>query len=328
MASEEHLVDTYKGVQSEFTSLETDNSVADTVFRVGNEGNTKDFHVVGALFAIRSPYFKGLLFGRLREAQPSMDIEVDNAQSTLSTENLVSHPKKFVRLPDISPGAFKFLKSLFYSTQPSLNKSIVSSVTYASKKYLLARLHKSCLQFIACLLPNDSPGFIEILVELRNYGLKDESQALLEGSEKYWSLLITSRQFRLLPFIMVKAILRNNKLTLTEEIIWDNCLKWAKYQFERDNSMEEALDINKEPLETKESSVHFIHALPCGQRTRNKKNAPYRTARRHRTFARKPSPTRTQVARELHNSHHQHYHYDIHKNRKRPKETLKPRREG
>ncbi len=54
--------------QEEFSALEADSSVADTVFRIGNDGNTRDFQVVGALFAIRSPYFKRLLFGRLQEA--------------------------------------------------------------------------------------------------------------------------------------------------------------------------------------------------------------------------------------------------------------------
>ncbi len=53
----------HEEVQSQLSALENDNSITDTVFRAGNEGNTQDIHVVGALFAIRSPYFKRLLFG-------------------------------------------------------------------------------------------------------------------------------------------------------------------------------------------------------------------------------------------------------------------------
>ncbi len=117
-----HMAD--EPVVSEFSALEEDNSLADTIFQVGSEGNTIDFHVLGALFACRSPYFKALLYGRLQEAQPSMVPDIDDSQSSLSTANFVSRPRKFVKMDDISPGAFQYLKSLFYATNPSLNKDM------------------------------------------------------------------------------------------------------------------------------------------------------------------------------------------------------------
>ncbi len=236
------LAPAHEEVISQFDELEKDNSVADTVFRVGNEGNTQDFHIIAALFSVRSPYFKRLLFGRLQEAQPSMDIDVDHSQPTLSTENFVSQPKKFVRMDDLSSSSFQFLKSLFYGNKPSLNKTIAPNVTYAAKKFLLKTLHKSCNDFISNLLPSDIPAFLKVLNDLITHGLKDETKELLNGNEKLWSDFITSPNFKLLPFITIKEILRSNSLTLTEEVIWDNCLIWAKYQFEIHQSIVDTLD--------------------------------------------------------------------------------------
>ncbi len=165
----------FQNVLSEFTVLQNDNSLADTIFRVGNDGNTKDFHVISALFAVRSPAFKALLFGRLQEAQPTMDVIAENSQSIASTDNLLPRPKKFVRLDDVSPDAFEYLKSFFYTTQPTLNKSLVASVTYLAKKYLLTPLYELSVAFISDLPPRDIPGFLKVLIELDNHGLKDET---------------------------------------------------------------------------------------------------------------------------------------------------------
>ncbi len=232
----EPLKKAHEEIESQFNDLENDKSVADTVFRVGNEGNTQDFHIVAALFSVRSPYFKRLLFGRLSEAQPSMDIDIDDSQSMSSTENFVSYPKKFVRMDDLSPSSFQFLKSLFYGTKPSLNKSIAANVTYAAKKFLLTILHKSSMDFISHLLPSDISGFLQVLSDLHTHGLKDEIQALLESNKQLWSSFITSHNFKLLPFVLIEPILRCDKLTLTEEVIWDASVLWAKYQFEKANS--------------------------------------------------------------------------------------------
>ncbi len=165
----------FETVFSAFTDLENDNSLCDTIFRVGNAGNEKDFHVVSPLFATQSPYFKSLLFGRLQEAQPSMDVISDNSQSISSTENLISRPKKFVRLDDISPKAFQYVKLFFYCKKPTLNKSIVPNVAYFAKKYLLTSLYKLSVAFISNLPPNDIQGFLKVLKVLHEHGLKDET---------------------------------------------------------------------------------------------------------------------------------------------------------
>ncbi len=94
------------------------------------------------------------------------------------------------------------------------------------------------MSFTADLLPSDPNSFLKILVELYTYGLKDESLELLEGGKKNWSILITSDNFALLPLFFLEATLRSDLLTLTEEILWDRCIVWAKYQFDREHSIE------------------------------------------------------------------------------------------
>ncbi len=95
-------------VLQEQTALERDSSIADTVFRVGNEGNTVDFYAVSALFAVRSPVFKSLLFGRLQEAQPQLtfDNEDDDIQSISSIENISSNRKNSCEFPTLPQKCF------------------------------------------------------------------------------------------------------------------------------------------------------------------------------------------------------------------------------
>ncbi len=60
-------------------------------------------------------------------------------------------------------------------------------------------------------------------------------------------LLYNLPNFKLLPFITLKAILRSDYLSLTEEAIWDNCLLWAKHQFDVQNSIVNSLDVDSTP---------------------------------------------------------------------------------
>ncbi len=177
-------------VVSAFTELQTQNSLADTVFRVGNDGNTKDFQVVGAIFAIQSPAFKSLLFGRLSEAQPSINV-ADNTQSIASTDNLIARPKKIVRLDDASPEAFQYIQSFFYGTQPSLNENIVANVTYLSKKYLLTPLYELAVAFMSNLSPGDIPGFLKAISQVYEYGLKDEGMDMAHSCKNTGNLQLS-----------------------------------------------------------------------------------------------------------------------------------------
>ncbi len=48
-----------------FLELSDDKGMVDTIFCVGNEGCTKNFPVLGALFGVQSDVFKAMIFGKM-----------------------------------------------------------------------------------------------------------------------------------------------------------------------------------------------------------------------------------------------------------------------
>ncbi len=187
MSLAEHKEELFQTVLSRFRNMQEDPSLADAIFRVGNDGNTKDIPVISALLGTASPVFKALLFGRLQEAQPTMDIVANNSQSLPSTDNLLPRPmpKKYVRLDDVSPEAFEHLKGVLYATQPTINESIAANVTYLAKKYLLTSLYNFSMAFISELVTRDIPSFLKVLFELHNHALKDEVMDMAHSFKTY-----------------------------------------------------------------------------------------------------------------------------------------------
>ncbi len=92
-----------------------------------------------------------------------------------STDNLLSSPKKRVRLDDVSPSSFQYLVRLFYATQPPLTPSIVAGVIYLAQKYLLTHLYAVCVAYISDLAEQCDPVFLQVIADVYRYGLKDES---------------------------------------------------------------------------------------------------------------------------------------------------------
>ncbi len=175
----------------------------------------------------------------MKESQPVNELSTRSESqpiSSLDTSN--PSPKKRVKIVDVSPAAFQFLISHFYSNNPSINKEIVGSLTYASRKYLLNGLHKSCLSFMDILLENSEiSSFLKIIEEMFTYGLKEDIEKVLLKNKKIWTRLIESYNFKLLPLHFVKIILESDELNIIEENIWEACIKWAKFKFERKHSI-------------------------------------------------------------------------------------------
>ncbi len=147
-------------------------------------------------------------------------IEGDDTLSVDSTANYLSQPKKVVRIEDISPEAFRFLRSYFYSNKPSLNASIVASVMYASRKMLLDSLHKACVDFIKGLpAMGDLPSFGKAISEAFSFGLKDECLSIFDESKKEWSKIVRSAGFKYLPLPIVETLVASDNLALWENSI-------------------------------------------------------------------------------------------------------------
>ncbi len=110
------------------------------------------------------------------------------------------------------------------------------------------------MEFIEGLSTKDISGFLKVLSELYSYGLKDEVISLLQKTKKHLSDFISSGNFKLLPMVIIQRILGRDDLTLTEEILWDNCVAWAKYRHEKSDSIEEWLDAPSEFSHPKKSN--------------------------------------------------------------------------
>ncbi len=64
----------------------------------------------------------------------------------------------------------------------------------------------------------------------------------LNNSKSNWSKFITYSNFKLLPLRYVQVLLGSDDLTLTEEVLWTNCILWATYQFEKENGTQEVVE--------------------------------------------------------------------------------------
>ncbi len=113
---------------------------------------------------------------------------------------------------------------------------------------------------------------------------------VLDNQKSNWSKLIIYENFKLLPLSFVQVLLRSDELTLTEEILWDRCILWAKHQFEKDHSMNmeapgglESLDTDTvdEPSEL----LCTVHSVPPFFCFRPRARAPYKNRPEHFTQA-------------------------------------------
>ncbi len=124
----------FEEVKKGMKHLQENNQLSDTICRVGTKGNSKDFLVVGALFAVQSPVFRAELFGSMMESKPSMSVDTSTGPST---------NKKFVRIKDIAPQTFQYLLHLFYGLEPKLDFEILAGVAYGTKCFGVAALYFS-----------------------------------------------------------------------------------------------------------------------------------------------------------------------------------------
>ncbi len=71
---------------------------------------------------------------------------------------------------------------------------------------------------------------------VRNQIVPNNSKQLISDD------FIKTQSFKCLPLDFMKHVLEKNALTSTEEEIWEYCVKWSKYQFEKKSTMPKALN--------------------------------------------------------------------------------------
>ncbi len=107
-------------------------------------------------------------------------------------------------------------------------------------------------------------SFLQVLSTLENYGLKDDASQLFSENKKLWSSFITDKNFHLMPLFMAKEMFESDELTVKEDVLWNNAVKWAKCQFERVHSLGEGLGDAKEREEgllPATSLVYWVYSL-------------------------------------------------------------------
>ncbi len=107
--------------------------LCDAVFTIGGDNEKKQSHYLclSACFALHSPVFKSMLFGRMLESRPysirkntSTSVKKKNTKGDEEASSVVGlddedgesrfEDKKHVILTDITPGTFEFLMSFCY----------------------------------------------------------------------------------------------------------------------------------------------------------------------------------------------------------------------
>merc|ERR1719384_1949694 len=93
----------------------------------------EEFYGIRALFAMQSPVFNSMLYGRMMESNPSNQVV----------------------LHDVTTDALKYLRATFYNLfdkeakHSILTADIVVDVLFAAQKYIITPLVAKCMSFIA-----------------------------------------------------------------------------------------------------------------------------------------------------------------------------------
>eukprot|EP01083_Nonionella_stella_P074785 202981_1 len=108
------------------SGLYLNEGLSDVCFEVGEEQT--EFHAQRVVLAIRSPVFKAMLFGGMKES--------------LSSDNII--------IEDVTEDAFSFMLRFIYTGKSTnMNSANVVSILYAAEKYQLKDIVELCEKFIA-----------------------------------------------------------------------------------------------------------------------------------------------------------------------------------
>eukprot|EP01083_Nonionella_stella_P074786 202983_1 len=108
------------------SGLYLNEGLSDVCFEVGEEQT--EFHAQRVVLAIRSPVFKAMLFGGMKES--------------LSSDNII--------IEDVTAEAFAFILRFIYTGKSTnMNAANVVSILYAAEKYQLKDIVQLCEKFVA-----------------------------------------------------------------------------------------------------------------------------------------------------------------------------------
>ena len=178
-------------------------------FIVGNkETGMEHIGGNGTVFVVQSDVFQAQLFGKMEEGK-----------------------KDEIIIEDVTPGAFTFLKNLFYVQDQQLTVDIVLDVLYASKKYLLLDLQCECYKFIQTVENLDdgwkliSKQTITTDVDMDD-ALIRKSQVLIKNSQ----IIVKDNKklVQLAPEWLAKLVQSSSFVIDNEATIWEMCVRYCQ----------------------------------------------------------------------------------------------------
>jgi len=221
-------------------------ALCDAIFRIGTKH--KVFRVVSALFAI---------------------------QSAPLCELLSDGDDRDVTISDVTSDCFCFLRRYFYSLDPALSVENVSDILYAANKLQIEALQIAAKRFISEITGIDD--IVLILANLHRLGLHEQCDHTISEKKVFYDAAkaFESENFNLLPTELMIRLLKwatfGRTERLTEEVVFQKCVLWAKYkaQINRINEgqsaqgppeSDEDSDGSGEESKEQEQTEHFYRA--------------------------------------------------------------------
>ncbi|XP_045604998.1 BTB/POZ domain-containing protein 3-like [Procambarus clarkii] len=179
---------------------------ADCTFIVGNENNQKTLRGHRLILAMSSPVFEAMFYGGMAEKKD-----------------------KPVEILDVQPEAFRALLQYIYSDEITLKSfDQVCEICYAAKKYMIPSLVEQCTQFIwQDLHPGNVCRAYEFARLFEESSLLEKCVQIIQNATEQ---VLKDPSFEEVDASILRTILQQERLGVSELILWEACLTWAKQE--------------------------------------------------------------------------------------------------
>ncbi|RWS25960.1 BTB/POZ domain-containing protein 9-like protein [Leptotrombidium deliense] len=220
-------------INDALVQLMNNEELSDIVFVV--DGESVKAHRV--ILAVRSEYFRALLFGGLKESR-----------------------QHEIYLKDIDKSTFKLLLKYIYTGTLDSDEVQMSifDLIYFSDVYCLTKLHQSLIEYIK---ENLSEEFVLKAYEVaKYYNVKDLQSACFDYIQKFASEVIASECFYETPLNIIIEVLQNDSFFLPEGKIYKAFLRYLQFnKFSREDTKTLIRQVIRFPLLSLDQIVEYLH---------------------------------------------------------------------
>lgn len=179
---------------------------ADCTFIVGNENNQKTLRGHRLILAMSSPVFEAMFYGGIAEKTG-----------------------KAVEILDVQPDAFRALLQYIYTDDITLRSfDQVCEICYAAKKYMIPSLVEQCTRFIwKDLYPGNVCRAYEFARLFEEPSLLEKCLQIIQTKTEE---VLKDPSFEEIDSATLYTILQQETLNVSELVLWEACLQWAKQE--------------------------------------------------------------------------------------------------